>query len=119
MANDARECQNVEDRQRCPGRMACIACKPHDDRVLLFLTPEMPPPLRLHGNDNFLTMSYLPVVWAGLFAYLGTSAGTCRKMPVQRSRLCLECAVSIARGLLPDMPCTLRYDALNWGGYDN
>ncbi|KAI0161052.1 hypothetical protein GGR52DRAFT_562725 [Hypoxylon sp. FL1284] len=50
-------------------------------------------------------MSYLPVVWAGLFAYLGTSAGTCRTMDAEGSRLCAKCLVSIARGVLPDT-CT-------------
>lgn len=74
--------------------------------------------LRSHNGRcqvKFSQMSYLPVVWAGLFAYLGTSAGTCR-VTAEGSRLCAKYAVSIARGVLPEhMHCC---DAtLNWGGY--
>lgn len=65
-------------------------------------------PTNLYGRNGgvkflflFLQMSYLPVVWAGLFAYLGTSAGTCSRMGAEGSRLCAKCPVSIARGVLP------------------
>lgn len=61
-------------------------------------------------------MSYLPVVWAGLFAYLGTSADACRRVPAERSRLCEKCPVSIARG---NSPGHARCDTtLNRGGYN-